>query len=390
MGRVRTGLDRWVAEGFSALAGLRVGLVCNQASVSSRFIHALDEMLAAGVDVRAAFGPQHGIWGHTQDNMIEWEGYRDPRTGIPFHSLYGQHREPTPEMLEGLDVLVIDLQDVGSRYYTFMWTLALCMKACEALGLRVVVLDRPNPIGGKVEGGVLDPEYASFVGLHPLPARHGLTMGELAQLFRERHYPGSRLEVVTLEDWFRDMPFEQTGVPWALPSPNMPSPDTALVYPGLCLLEGTNLSEGRGTTRPFEMFGAPWLDAWRFCDELNSLRVPGAWFRPVVFEPTFNKHAERLCGGAFLHVTDRSTFHAMHAGLAVLRVALRQAPNDFAWNPPPYEYEYVKLPIEILLGNGWTRFALESDEPLALIVQRLDQEACQFEPQLAEARLYGP
>lgn len=389
MGKVLTGLDRWVSDGFSALRGRRVGVVCNQATVSSRYVHILDEMLSAGVQVVAAFGPQHGIWGHTQDNMIEWRGYRDPRTGLPFHSLYGEHREPTPEMLEGLDVLVFDLQDVGSRYYTFMWTLALCLKACEAIGLEVTVLDRPNPIGSKVEGGVLDPSYASFVGLHPLPVRHALTMAELALLFQRRHYPAVRLSTVGMEGYSLGMPFEDTGVPWALPSPNMPTVDTALVYPGLCLLEATNMSEGRGTTRPFEMFGAPWLEPWRFCDELNSLRVPGAWFRPVVFEPTFNKHAQQVCGGAFLHVTDRASFHSVHAGLAILRTAIRQAPTAFEWNPPPYEYEYEKLPIEILAGNGWLHRELEGDAPVSEIVRRLDAEATAFLPELEASRLYS-
>ncbi|MCX7798972.1 MAG: DUF1343 domain-containing protein [Fimbriimonadales bacterium] len=386
---VRTGLDRWVLDGFSSLQGLRVGVVCNQASVSSRFIHILDEMLRAGVQVVAAFGPQHGIWGHTQDNMIEWQGYRDARTGLPFHSLYGEHRKPTAEMLEGLDILVIDLQDVGTRYYTFMWTMALCLEACEPIGLKVAVLDRPNPIGPSVEGGVLDPEYASFVGLHPLPARHGLTMAELAVLFQRRHYRAVQLEAVRMEGYVHGLPFSATGAPWALPSPNMPTVDTALVYPGACLLEATNLSEGRGTTRPFEIFGAPWLDPWRFCEELNRLRVPGAWFRPVVFEPTFQKHAAKPCGGAFLHVTDRERFHAMHAGLAILRTALRQAPGEFAWSPPPYEYEYEKLPIEILAGNGWLHRELERDTPLTQIVERLDAEAEEFQPELEASRLYG-
>jgi uncharacterized protein YbbC (DUF1343 family) len=293
--------------------------------------------------------------------MIEWEGAIDARTGLEFVSLYGRHRQPTPHMLRDLDHLVIDLPDVGARYYTFIWTMALCLKACEPLGIPVTVLDRPNPIGGlQVEGPMLEPEYASFVGLYPLRIRHGMTIGEVARHLVEHHFPRVELTVVDLEGWERWMYFDDTGLPWAMPSPNMPTLDTAIVYPGGCLLEGTNLSEGRGTTRPFEIFGAPWLDAWKFCSALNSSGLEGCHFRPYQFQPTFHKFAGELCEGAFLHVTNRQTFQPFRSYLAVLQTALRQAPEHFAWKAPPYEYETEKLPIDILVGNGWLRPALES------------------------------
>lgn len=348
---VRTGLDILVREEFSRLRGLRIGVLCNQASVDANLDHILDLLLPFDrqgfLKVRAVFGPQHGLFGHTQDNMVEWEGSVDPRTGWRIFSLYGEHRKPTPEMLEGIDLFVVDLQDVGARYYTFMWTLDLCIQACAQSGIPVLVLDRPNPISGaQVEGTVLDPEYASFVGLRPLPMRHGMTIGELALSFGEA-------EVVTMEGWSREMYFSDTGLPWAMPSPNMPTPDTAIVYPGGCLVEGTNLSEGRGTTRPFEIVGAPFLDAHRFSETLNSERLPGVKFRPIEFQPTFQKHAGQLCGGCFIHVLDRQAFRPVLTFLALLRAAMLHGGERFRWKEPPYEYEYVRRPIDILMGNGW-------------------------------------
>ena len=249
MAQVKTGLDQLVAEDFARLEGLRVGLLVHPASVDGLMRHATDLLAdSARTDVRALFGPQHGIMGQTQDNMIEWRGFTDARRGVPVHSLYGQHRQPTPEMLAGLDVLVIDLQDIGARYYTFIWTLWLCLEACAAAGVKVMVLDRPNPLGGLArEGNVLDLDYRSFVGLAAIPMRHGLTIGELATMFALEMEVPPDLEVVEMRGWRRAMTFDETGLPWILPSPNMPTLDTAFVYPGGCLLEGTNLSEGRGT-----------------------------------------------------------------------------------------------------------------------------------------------
>lgn len=375
-----TGLDRWVQDGFSELRGKSVGLLCNQASIDRNRQHVLETMRSRAF-LRRVFGPQHGIFGHTQDNMIEWEGGIDPRTGLEVASLYGEHREPTREMLEGIEVLVIDLPDVGARYYTFIWTMMLCIRQCNALGIPVVVLDRPNPIGGdRVEGPMLEAGYESFVGLFSLPIRHGLTIGEVAQYLCYRHFPRVDLEVVQLENWKRSMQFGATGLPWAMPSPNMPTLDTAQVYPGGCLLEGTNISEGRGTTRPFETFGAPFLSAWDLCEALNTIELPGAYFRPFIYEPTFHKFAGSMCEGAFLHVTDRSIFEPVITYVAVIQEIVRQAPDEFAWRSPPYEYETQRMPIDILFGNSWMRAEIENLTPLDRIRDRMSASLDGFRP----------
>jgi uncharacterized protein YbbC (DUF1343 family) len=260
-------------------------------------------------------------------------------------------------MLAGLDALFVDLQDVGSRYYTFIWTLYLCMRASEKMGIKVIVADRPNPINGlAVEGSLPDPAYASFVGLHPLPPRHGRTIGELAVQFRDEAFPGCDLTVLPMDGWERGMWFDETALPWVMPSPNMPTLDTAIVYPGMCLLEGTNLSEGRGTTRPFEIFGAPWIDAREFCHELRRRGLEGASFREIDFEPTFQKHAGMICRGAQIHVTDRDAFLPYLTGIEIIRLAREMYPAKFEWKQPPYEYETEKLPIGILLGGPVSQF----------------------------------
>jgi len=342
------------------LRGARIGALLHPASVSANLEHTakiLERHDPNLFRLRALFGPQHGYLGQTQDNMIEWQSYEHPRLGIPVHSLYGRHREPTPAMLENLDVLLIDLQDIGSRYYTFIWTMYLAMRACEKAGLPVIVLDRPNPINGvTTEGPLLDPAYSSFVGMHPLPVRHGRTIGELAGRFRAEAFPRCQLTVLPMKGWERAMWFDETGLPWVMPSPNMPTLETAIVYPGMCLLEGTNVSEGRGTTRPFEIFGAPFLDAEVLVRELNQLKVPGAHFRENWFQPTFHKFAGEMCGGAQLHVTDRDRFTPFRAGLEIIRTIRRLAGESFAWKQPPYEYEFKRLPIEILLGGPVSDF----------------------------------
>ncbi|MCB8931980.1 MAG: DUF1343 domain-containing protein [Chthonomonadaceae bacterium] len=385
-------LDRWIDEGFAALEGQRIGLVCNQATVDTRFQHILDAILVphreGHLHVQVVFGPQHGLWGFQQDNMIEWEGGVDPRTGLVVHSLYGEHREPTPAMLEGIERLVVDLPDIGSRYYTFMWTLALCMKACAPLGIPVTVLDRPNPLGGRREGPVLDPAFDSFVGLLPLPTRHGWTLGELATHFQRAHFPACELHVVRCEGWNRADHLDETPLPWVVPSPNMPTLETAMVYPGMCLLEGTQLSEGRGTTRPFEIFGAPFIDAWAFCDSANALGLPGCWFRPYVFEPTFHKFAGQTCGGAFLHVTDRATFEPVLTAIAALQVIVQRWGDAFEWRPAPYEYEFEKRPIDILAGNSWVREAIEGNTPIPAVRERMADELAAFDRRYPDPRLY--
>ena len=289
--------------------------------------------------------------------MVEWKSYEHPRLRIPIYSLYGEHREPVAEMLTALDVLLVDLQDVGARYYTFIWTLYLCMRACAKGGITVVVLDRPNPINGTMtEGPLLDPNYKSFVGMHPIPVRHGRTIGELAQQFHNEAFPNCELTVLPMKHWQRTMWFDETGRQWVMPSPNMPTLDTATVYPGMCLLEATNISEGRGTTRPFEIFGAPFINAETLCQELNALRLPGLFFRENYFQPMFQKFAGELCSGAQIHVTCRNEFRPFQTGIEIIRVIRKLYPDQFSWKQPPYEYETEKLPIEILLGGPMKQF----------------------------------
>ncbi len=337
------------------LRGARVGALLHPASVSSNLEHA-SQVLERYSDDRfrlvAFFGPQHGFLGQTQDNMMEWKSYEHPRLRIPVYSLYAEHREPTAEMLQDLDVLLVDLQDIGARYYTFIWTMYLCMRACEKNGVTMVVLDRPNPINGiSVEGPLLDPHYRSFVGLHLIPVRHGKTIGELAQQFRDEAFPKCKLSILPMENWKREMWLDRTGLTWVMPSPNMPTLDTATVYPGMCLLEGTNISEGRGTTRPFEIFGAPFIDPEKLSSELNALNLPGVFFRENYFQPTFHKFAGELCRGAQIHVTDRDEFRPFLTGVEIIKRIRKIYGKEFQWRQPPYEYEWKRLPIEILIGG---------------------------------------
>ncbi len=340
--------------------GARVGALLHPASVSAKLEHAshvLEQHNGDLLRLAALFGPQHGFRGETQDNMVEWKSYEHLRLGIPVYSLYGEHREPTAEMLKDLDVLLVDLQDVGARYYTFIWTMYLCMRACEKAGVAVVVLDRPNPINGvTTEGPILDPNYKSFVGMHPIPVRHGRTIGELAQQFCNEAFPQCQLSILPMKNWQRPMWFDQTGLPWLMPSPNMPTLDAATVYPGMCLLEGTNISEGRGTTRPFEIFGAPFIETELLCRELNHLKLPGVFFRENYFQPTFHKFSGELCGGAQIHVLDRNAFCPFQTGVEIIRCIRKLSSDKFAWKQPPYEYDWKKLPIEILLGGPLDQF----------------------------------
>jgi uncharacterized protein YbbC (DUF1343 family) len=358
--RVELPLDHLDELWPEKLRGGRIGALLHPASVSSTLEHASQVLERHNNDLfrlAAFFGPQHGFLGQTQDNMVEWKSYEHPRLRIPVYSLYGEHREPAPEMLKGIDVLLVDLQDIGARYYTFIWTMYLCMRACEKSGVGVVVLDRPNPINGvTTEGPVLSTDYKSFVGMHPIHVRHGRTIGELAHQFREEAFPKCRLTILPMKNWKRGMWFDQTCLPWVMPSPNMPTLETATVYSGMCLLEGTNISEGRGTTRPFEIFGAPFIEAEKFCSRLNALKLPGVFFRENYFQPTFQKFAGELCGGAQIHVTDREHFEPFKTGLEIIRAIRRLHQDQFAWKQPPYEYETKKLPIEILLGGSVKEF----------------------------------
>ncbi len=380
--QVATGLDLVNRSWPKSLNGCRVGLLAHPPSVNRRLRHAVDIFLESNkFRLTALFGPQHGFLGQTQDNMVEWQSYRDRRTGLPVFSLYGATRKPSARMLKNIDVLAIDLQDVGARYYTFIWTLDLCMEAAEAYGIPVVVLDRPNPIGGRLtEGPVLDSGWTSFVGRRPLPVRHGMTIGEIASYLKEDFFPALELHVIKMKGWRRDFWFDDTGLPWVSPSPNMPTQNTAMVYPGFCLLEGTNLSEGRGTTRPFELFGAPFIDSERFVNHLKEcFRLPGVAFRPVSFLPGFQKYAGRLCGGAQVHVTSPDIFKPFKTSVAVLKAARELYPAKFRWKQPPYEYEKKKMPIDILAGSDRLRKAIDSGVDLKTM------EACWLK-QLTEFR----
>jgi len=379
----KTGLDNLIAENFSPLRGHKVGLLCNQASISGEYLHAIQLFYEAHREgkfqLKALFGPQHGIWGHTQDNMIEWESFQDPDFGIPVYSLYGETRQPTPNMLRDIDILVVDLQDVGSRYYTFIWTLALCLKACAENEVKMLVLDRPNPLNGvALEGPLIEENYRSFVGLYPIPVRHGMTIGEIATYLNGEFQLGARLSVQKMSNWKRTYFFNETGLPWGMPSPNVPIWETTLVYPGMCLFEGTNISEGRGTTRPFEIFGAPWLDCWQLTESLNKLNLPGVFFRPYQFQPTFNKFSGELCQGAFIHVTDPSKFKPFRTGLALLQKITQLSGELFHWKAPPYEYEYQKLPFDILVGNSWIRKFLVEQVGIAEIENKWQIELEEF------------
>ena len=365
---VSLGTDRLLASG--RLAGHRVGIVCNPASVDRDLRHIADRLAAPGPAgqegprLAAIFGPQHGFHSDLQENMIETGHGRDALRRVPVYSLYSETREPTAEMLRDVDVLVVDLQDVGTRIYTYIYTMANCLVAAKKHGIKVIVCDRPNPIGGDaVEGPILVHGFESFVGLYPLPMRHGMTIGELARLFNGAFGIGADLEVVAMAGWSRRDYFDATGLPFVLPSPNIPTLDSCIVYPGTVLFEGTNVSEGRGTTKPFELVGAPWVDAERFADGLNALAMPGVRFRPSVIEPTFHKHAQTSCGGCQIHVLDRETFRPVEAGVALIAAFRAADPDRFRWRDPPYEYEHTLLPIDILAGSSEMREQIERGVP---------------------------
>lgn len=374
---VETGCDIIHQESCGSLAGKRVGLLANPASVTRSLEPTLDVLLSCGTRVERIFGPQHGIRGDTQANMIEWEGFTDPASGIPVHSLYGARRAPERGELDGLDCVVIDLPDVGARPYTYLWTSLLMMRACAAASVEVVVLDRPNPIGGdEVEGALLDERFRSFVGLYPLAMRHGLTIGEALAMMNPRGNEACSLRVVRMKEWRRDRHFDGTGQPWVLPSPNMPTPDTALVYPGTVLLEGTNLSEGRGTTKPFEIIGAPWIEPRALVAELASFGLAGVAFRPLHFTPEWDKFANELCGGIQIHVTDRREFRPVRCGAAIIAAAAKLHRDHFRWSAPPYEYEDTIPPIDIISGNAALRETIDAERDLSGLFDdwRADEE----------------
>jgi uncharacterized protein YbbC (DUF1343 family) len=386
--RITLGSERLLAS--DRLNGQRVGIVCNPASVDHRFTHIADALAAhGGATLAAIFGPQHGFRSDVQENMIETGHARDSRRRVPVYSLYSETREPTADMLRGLDLLVIDLQDVGTRIYTYIYTMAYCLTAAKRHGVKVIVCDRPNPIGGaQVEGPMLAPGFESFVGLYPIPMRHGMTIAELARLFNEHFAIGADLDVVTMDGWRREMYHDDAQAPWVMPSPNMPTLDSAIVYPGTVLFEGTNVSEGRGTTRPFELVGAPWVVAEPFADRLNRRGLGGVFFRPAVFEPTFHKHARQSCGGCQMHVIDRRAFQPVLAGVLLTEAFRAADPKQFAWREPPYEYEHVKLPFDILAGSADTREQIEAGVPAEQIARSWEPGVSGFETIRSRFLLY--
>ncbi len=366
MTAVLSGLDVLLGRLRTLLGGQSVGLLCHPASVTADLTPAAEALMRVkSMKLRRLFAPEHGITGAAQDLVLVGHE-KDSLTGLPVMSLYGRRLDPDPRALHGLDALIVDLQDVGARYYTYNWTMALAMKAAARVHLPVIVLDRPNPLGGeRLEGNWPEAGWSSFVGLYPLPIRHGMTMGELAGYLNNKHELGCDLTVVPMLGWRRGMAWEDTGLPWVAPSPNMPTPDTARVYPGGCLVEGTNLSEGRGTTRPFEWIGAPYLDGPRLARALERRGLPGVRFRPVEFEPAFHKWKSQRCGGVQVHVTDAARFKPFATYLALIAEARRQAPRNFRWRRPPYEFERVRLPMDLLCGGPAIRRALERGVPLA-------------------------
>ncbi len=376
--RVTLGVERLLDS--ARLDGGRVALVCNPSSVDGQLRYAADRLAAhPRARLTAIFGPQHGFRSDVQENMIESGHAHDEVHRVPVYSLYSETREPTAEMLRGVDILVIDLQDVGTRIYTYIYTMANCLTAARKHGVKVIVCDRPNPIGGVgVEGPMLVHGFESFVGMYPIPMRHGLTIGELARLFNDEFSIGADLEIVEMQGWRREMYFDDTALPWVLTSPNIPTLDTCIVYPGTVLFEGTNVSEGRGTTRPFELVGAPWTSAERFADAMNRLELPGAFFRPAVFEPTFHKHAKTSCGGCQIHVRDRAAFRPVETGVALIAAFRASDPQAFAWRDPPYEYEHDKLPIDILAGSADLRERIDAGQTAREIASGWDASVSEF------------
>jgi len=389
---IQTGLARLATDGASLLSGRRLGLLVNPTAVDTQLRHAIDLLTArSDLKITALFGPEHGVRGDAQD-MIDVDSSHDARSGLPVHSLYGTtlaSLTPTPAMLEDIDVLVYDVQDIGSRYYTFVWTMVLAMRACAKAGKAFCVLDRPNPLGGvHVEGGAIQAGYESFVGLVSCPNRHGLTAGEIARWRHDVEKLDVELFVISMRGWSRDMRFDHTGLPWVMPSPNMPTTDTALVYPGMCLVEGTELSEGRGTTRPFELAGAPYLDGHKLAAALAAFELPGVVFRPAGFLPQFQKHAKQACNGVQLHVTNAETFRPYRTGVAFLKACYDQSPASFKWRSKAYEFVEDKPAIDLLAGGPSLREGIEAGASLDDLAARWPRDEGAFAEERAAYTLY--
>lgn len=387
---IRTGLENLLQNPPVSLKGKRLGLLANPASIDSKYRHAKD-LIAERFpgQLKALFSPQHGFFAEKQDNMIESDHMKDPVLGIPVFSLYGETRKPTPEMLSHIDVLLCDIQDVGTRVYTFIYTASYCMEAARAAGVKVMILDRPNPISGEIiEGNLLEEEYASFVGRYPIPMRHGLTMGEFCLYINEVHGIGADLEIIAMDGWKRKMMFWDTGLPWVLPSPNMPTPETALVYPGQVIWEGTNISEGRGTTKPFEFFGAPWLSPEKILERMPKEALSGSVLRPVIFEPTSGKHAGVPCRGFQIHVADPKIHASYFQSLCFMSAIIKAHPEEFTFKNPPYEYEFEKLPMDLILGSRDLREAIVAGKNMLALRESWKEGEGSYKEQIKDFLLY--
>ncbi len=367
--RTRLGIEILLSEKTDLIRGHRIGLVCNQASITPDFAHVADNFaLRNEFELTTLFGPQHGIRGDVQYNMIETPHVRDSRTGIMVYSLYSETREPTEEMLADVDTIVVDLQDVGCRIYTFIYTMANCMRAAKKFSKRVIVCDRPNPINGvSVEGNITEHAFKSFVGQFELPTRHGMTIGELAMMFNEHFGIGCDLEVVEMEGWRRDMWGDDTCLPWVLPSPNIPDVDTCVIFPATVHVEGTELSEGRGTTLPFLLNGAPFIDPYVWAAELRQFNFAGVAFREAYFRPTFCEFAGQTCGGVQMHITDRMSFTPVIVGIAMVKTAYDIYTEHFQWKQTAYEYVFDKNPFDVVCGTDRIRKQIEQGISVAEI-----------------------
>lgn len=372
------------------LHGKRIGVVCHAPSVTSDLEHIIDFIhKSPGCQLGAVFGPQHGLFGQTQDNMIEWEGYYHTGYGVYIYSLYGDHRKPTGEMLDGLDAIIIDLQDIGARPYTYVWTMRLCMEAAGELGIPVWVLDRPNPVAAiGYDGAVLEKEYYSFVGMAEIPLCHRMTIAEIALWLRDIEGVKCDLSIVSMKGWSRDMMFSDTGLPWVIPSPNMPSQSTAAVYPGMVLTEATNLSEARGTTIPFELTGAPWVDTGSLLRYLSSMNIKGCAFRIHNFIPVFHKYSNQYCHGIQVHVTDLKKFRPVFTTMAIYEALINISKSDFKFLDPPYEYENILMPFDILSGDSLSRFCLSNGLSLDSEAERWSASTTGFAERFNAIKIY--
>ncbi len=378
---MKSGLDVFLEKKSKHYKELRLGVVCNQASVDAKLRHISERITdkKLGLNVTAFFGPQHGIRGEKQDNMVESQDFTDPATGLPVFSLYADTREPTDRMLANIDAFVVDLQDIGTRIYTFVYTLANCMRAAKRTGKKVIVLDRPNPIDGlTLEGNCLEPEYSSFVGQFPIIVRHGMTMGELALLMNDAFSIGCDLEVIKVEGWKRGQFGDQWKRDWVPPSPNIPTFLSSLVFPAGVFFEGTNISEGRGTTMPFEYIGAPYIGADKLAAAMTAKKLPGVHFRSIFFQPTYQKWKDEVCGGVHLHITDRKKFNGFRTGIHLLHTIATEFPQGFAWKKPPYEYEHTRMPIDLIAGTATLRKAIEAGKSLLELESRAALDVAAF------------